>query len=255
MGISSGFQRLVSEMYTRFTVYTALAALFAVMAFPGTAGASFANALKKSYGGKLSSNSSTSTQQLTADPASIQKGSMSTSYDPAVSSLFELIPGPFFDVNALIGIRLSTDAPGTERFVSDAAYFAGLPYDYQETGYVQVSFFRHVDTISQSIINPRDNYLIVDTDGEIDGDDTHAFFFDIISPDLSVIPSYTLFREDGTHHAVLPDYLVNLEGTFFGPGIESATVSGAVPEPASLGLAIALAGAALLRRRRQSRPA
>src|SRR4051794_12731616 len=122
---------------------------FAVALAPAVSEASFSRSLS----GSLSTNRSISTQQLTADPASILQGSMSTTYDPHVVSLTDLIPGPEFDVSALIGIRLPTDdTPNAERFVSGAAFFAGLPYAYQETGYIQVSFFRHPGSTAQSII-------------------------------------------------------------------------------------------------------
>src|SRR5687768_9305989 len=116
---------------------------FCITAFSGFSEASFYRSLGGSTSGSsLSTTRSFSTQQLTADPVSIGRGSMSTEYDPDVVRLTDLFPGPSFDTTALIGIRLATDPPTFERFVSDSAFFAGLPYAFEETGYVQVSFFR-----------------------------------------------------------------------------------------------------------------
>ena len=215
-----------------------------------SAEASFARALRKSYGGTLSTNTSTSTQQLTSDPDGIAKGSVSTEYNPAIVTLKGLMPGPVFDVSALIGIRLPTDPAGSERFVSGAAYFAGLPFAFQETGYLQVSFLRHPGTTEQSIINPLPNFDIVDTDGEINGDDTHALFFQALNPGSSAMAAYRIYQEDGTKHAVLPDYLINLDNELFTSGITEANVEGIVPEPAMLSLAGS--GVLLLMRRRRA---
>lgn len=217
---------------------------------PSVSEAAFAKALgKKSYGGKLSKSHSLSTQQLTGDPASILKGSMSTEYDPTVVKLIDLIPGPYFDVTALIGIHLDTDGPGVERFASDSAFFAGLPLPYTETGYVQVSFERKAGTTEQSVIDPLPGYILVDSDGTTDGDDTHALFFQGLVPNSSEVASYHIYQEDGTRHAVVPDYLINLDNEIITSDIESATVQAQLPEPTGLGLLATAGFGAMIRRR------
>jgi hypothetical protein len=230
---------------TRRCAAFVIAAFALSAAWPAVSEAAFARRLS----GRLGSNPSMSTQQLTGDPASIQMGSMSTEYEPDKVSLIELLPGPTFDVTALIGIRLDGDAPGTERFVSDSAYFAGLPYSFAETGYIQVSFFRQGDVTGQSLIDFREGYQLVDEDGPGGGDDTHALFFDVLDP--NAIPVYHIYREDGTKHDVAPDYLTTINGETFTTDITDATVSGAVPEPTFAGVGLTmLAGLALRRRAR-----
>jgi hypothetical protein len=111
---------------------------------------------------------------------------------------------------------------------------------------------RKPDTASQSIIDPLPGYVIVDEDGATDGDDTHAMFFKANAPGALNTASYHLYREDGTKHDVLPDYLRNLDNELFTTGITDATIT-AAPEPACTGLLAAGGVLALLRRRSRSR--
>jgi hypothetical protein len=221
----------------------------AFAAAPALSEASFS----RTYSGRLSSNGSISTQQLTADPANIAQGSMSTLYEPGKVSLEEIIPGPEFDITALIGVRLPTDSPTTERFVTYDAYIAGSPLAYAETGYLQVTFVRKEGSTAESTINDREGFVVVDTDGPLGGDDTHAMFFrSVVLDDPNLTPTYTLYNEDGTMHDVLPDYLRQINGeTSF--DIQDAVLSGPVPEPGTGAIVLALAGAAAMRRGRRSR--
>jgi hypothetical protein len=218
---------------------------------PAVSQASFARLVGSSYGGTLSTNTSLSTQQLTADPASVLQGSVSTEYDPSIVSLESLIPSEFFHVSALIGVRLPGDPPSTERFVTDTTFFGGgLPAGVTETGYLQVSFERFAGFDQVSTIPTQPGYVAVDADGETDGDETHALLFRSISADPNAIATYHIYQEDGTHHAVVPDYLEDLsEQTATNP-IADATVSGVVPEPTIGALALAAGGLLSLRRRR-----
>jgi hypothetical protein len=227
------------------------AVVASLLLLPAVSEASFARRIGSRYGGTLSTNTSLSTQQLTADPASIQQGSMSTEYDPALVSLQSLIPSDFFQVSALIGVHLPNDP--VERFVTDTAFFGGLPDGVTESGYLQVSFQRlsGPEFQGQATVPTLPGYVVVDTDGEIDGDETHALLFKSITDDRNAIASYHIYQEDGTHHAVVPDYLVDLTGETADSPIGDATVTGAVPEPTISAMALAFAGAMGLRRRRR----
>jgi hypothetical protein len=219
---------------------------------PSVSHASFARRIGSSYGGTLSTNTSLSTQQLTSDPASVLQGSVSTEYNPAIVSLDDLLPSEFFHVSALIGVRLPTDPPATERFVTDTAFFGGgLPAGTTETGYLQVAFQRFAGFDQTATVPTLPGYIVVDTDGEIDGDETHALLFKSISLDPNAIASYHIYQEDGTHHAVVPDYLINLSNERDGGPIGDATVSGVVPEPAAGMLVLAATGLLSLNRRRR----
>ena len=226
------------------------AAVVLLLLLPAVSEASFARSIGSRYGGTLSTNTSLSTQQLTADPASILKGSMSTEYDPTLVSLQSLIPSEFFHVSALIGVRLPGDPPTAERFVTDTAFFGGLPTGVMETGYLQVSFERFAGFDQQATVPTLPGYVVADTDGETDGDETHALVFKSITENRNAIATYHIYQEDGTHHAVLPDYLVDLTGQTAGSPIGDATVAATVPEPTVGALAMALAGMLGLRRRR-----
>jgi len=225
------------------------AVVASLVLFPAVSEASLARKLGSRYGGTLSSNTSISTQQLTADPASILQGSMSTEYDPTLVSLQQLIPSEFFHVSALIGVRLPGDP--TERFVTDTAFFGGLPAGATQSGYLQVSFQRFAGFDQQASIATLPGYVVVDTDGETDGDETHALVFKSITDNRNAIASYHIYQEDGTHHAVLPDYLIDLTGQTADSPIGDATVSGTVPEPTVGAAAMAFAGVLGLRRRRR----
>jgi hypothetical protein len=227
------------------------AVVASLLLLPAVSEASLARKLGSRYGGTLSTNTSISTQQLTADPASILQGSMSTEYDPSLVSLQSLIPNEFFHVSALIGVRLPGDPPATERFVTDTAFFGGLPAGVTETGYLQVSFQRFAGFDQQASIATLPGYVVVDTDGETDGDETHALVFKSITDNRNAIATYHIYQEDGTRHAVLPDYLIDLTGQTADSPIGDATVSGIVPEPTVGAVAMAFAGILGLRRRRR----
>jgi MYXO-CTERM domain-containing protein len=222
-----------------------------MLLLPAVSEASFAKRIGSAYGGTLSTNTSLSTQQLTSDPASVLQGSVSTEYDPSIVSLQNLIPSEFFHVSALIGVRLPSDPPTTERFVTDTAYFAGLPTGTAETGFIQVSFDRFAGFDQTSTIPTLPGYVVVDADGETDGDETHALLFKSIAADPNAIASYHIYQEDGTHHAVVPDYLIDLSNELATSPIGDATVSSVVPEPTLGALGLASAGLLALRRRRR----
>ena len=222
-----------------------------LLLFPAVSEASFAKQIGSRYGGTLSTNTSLSTQQLTADPASIQQGSMSTEYDPSLVSLQSLIPSDFFQVSALIGVHLPGDP--VERFVTDTAFFGGLPTGVSESGYLQVSFHRRpgLEFQGQASVPTLPGYVFVASNGETDGDETHALLFKSITDNRNAIASYHIYQEDGTHHAVVPDYLIDLTGQTADSPIGDATVSGVVPEPTVGAVAMAFAGVLGLRRRRR----
>jgi hypothetical protein len=226
------------------------AVVASLLLLPSVSEASLAKKLGTRYGGTLSTNTSLSTQQLTADPASILQGSMSTEYDPSLVSLQSLIPNEFFHVSALIGVHLPGDP--IERFVTDTSFFGGLPAGVTESGYLQVSFQRFAGFDQVATIATLPGYVVVDVDGETEGDDTHALIFKSITDNRNAIATYHIYQEDGTHHAVLPDYMINLAGeTAEGP-IGDARVDGIVPEPTTGALAMAVAGVLGLRRRRRA---
>ena len=228
------------------------AAVVLMLLLPAVSEASFARKIGSSYGGTLSTNTSLSTQQLTSDPASVLQGSVSTEYDPSIVSLQSLIPSEFFHVSALIGVRLPGDPPATERFVTDTAFFGGgLPTGLSETGYLQVSFQRFAGFDQTSTVPTQPGYVVVDANGETDGDETHALLFRSITSNPNAVASYHIYQEDGTHHAVVPDFLVNLNEETAQSPIGDATVSGVVPEPTVGGIALACAGLLGLRRRRR----
>src|SRR4051812_38109623 len=98
-------------------VFGALFAFAAIgAAMPSVSEASFARALGGSYGGTLSTNKSISTQQLTADPASVLRGSTSTQYDPCVVNLscIEALDG-FHITKAFVGVTY--DHGETEKLI------------------------------------------------------------------------------------------------------------------------------------------
>jgi hypothetical protein len=222
-----------------------------LLLIPAVSEASLARRLGSRYGGTLSTNTSTSTQQLTSDPASVLQGSVSTEYDPAVVSLIDLFPSEFFNVSALIGVRLPGDPLTTERFVTDTAFFGGLPAGVTETGYLQVSFQRFAGFDTVATVPTLPGYVVVDTDGETEGDETHALLFKSVTLDPNAIASYHIYQEDGTGHAVVPDYMTIIGGGFIEGPIESATVSSLIPEPTAGVLGVACAGLLAMRRRRR----
>jgi hypothetical protein len=193
------------------SIRTCAASLFtlaAAAAFPTAAEASLAQKLGTSYGGRLGGSTTTSTWQATGDPAWIQEGSMSTEYDPLVASLFDVKPGPAFDITVIVGVRsLNPNDPSGEVLVPLQRFYNGLPSSYVETGYLQVAFLRKEGNTEQSFIPFEEGYVQVDVEGTQGGDDTHAMFFRNISGDPDKEGSFRLYAENGTRpqrHPRLP---------------------------------------------------
>ena len=238
----------------------ALVALSLAGALPATTEASFASRLGARYGGTLGSNASTSTQQLTADPVSVLRGSTSLSYDPGVVSLSNVFAEDGFRITeAYVGVTF--DGSESEDLVSLSQFFSGLAFDFEETGYLQVFYAKAYDeTTSYRERRPiesyfDDGYRVVDSDGEVSGDNTHTMLFNYLAEDASTLANYRLYADDGSR-GTSADYLVSVDDpNFIIRDIEEANVGGAlVPLPAAFGPGlIGLAGigfAQLLRRRR-----
>src|SRR5215212_8161048 len=104
----------------------ALFALTLVGAMPAVSEASFAKAIGSRYGGTLSSNTSISTQQLTADPVTVLRGSTSTEYDPNVVRLGNIFAEDGFHITAAyVGVSFDGE---TEDLVSLSHFLEGLDF-------------------------------------------------------------------------------------------------------------------------------
>jgi hypothetical protein len=221
----------------------------AVMAAPAITEASFAKKLGSRYGGTLSSNTSTRTQQLTADPVSVLKGSTSTEYNPNVVHLSSINAEPgFYVTEAYVGVTF--DNGETEDLVRLGQFIEGLAFDYKETGYLQVFYSA---SESYESFAAQEGYVIVDTDGEIEGDNTHTMLFDYIAESPTTIAAYRLYADDGAR-GTSPDSLVSFEDpSFVIRDIAEANVAGAlIPLPAALGPAlIGFAGIGVVKRLRR----
>ena len=231
----------------------ALFALTLVGAMPAVSEASFARAFGSRYGGTLSSNTSLSTQQLTADPVTVLRGSTSTEYDPAVVRLSNVLAEEGFHITeAYVGVSFDGE---TEDLVSLGQFLEGLNFEYEETGYLQVFYARNEEGPSfQTLTMPGDDgYVVVDTDGELEGDNTHTMLFKYIAEDITTLAKYRLYADDGSR-GTSPDSLVSVEDpSFVIRDIEEANVQGAlIPLPAAAGPGlIGLAVVAVVKRLRR----
>ncbi len=231
-----------------------LSAFVLVGTFPAASEASFARKIGSRYGGTLSSNTSTRTQQLTADPVSTLRGSTSTEYDPGIVSLVNVFAEENFLVTETY-VGVSFDGT-TEDLVSLGAYIEGFGAEFEETGYLQV-FYTLTESSGVSLMG-EDGYTVVDTDGEIEGDNTHTMLFKYIAENESALAKYRLYADDGKR-GVAPDSLVSTEDpNFIIRDIAEANVVGAlipggalIPLPAAFvpGL-ICLAGVGLVKKLR-----
>jgi hypothetical protein len=241
------------QMIATRTLGILFAAAIAVGSLPAVSEASFARQLGSRYGGTLSSNTSTSTQQLTADPVTVLKGSTSTTYDPHVVRLNNITPEEgFFIKEAYVGV--SFDGGETEDLVSLGQFLEGLAFDFQETGYLQV-FYQREEGGGEvlSTLASNDGYVVMDTDGEIFGDNTHTMLFDYIAENPLTVAHYRLYADNGSR-GTSPDFLVSVDDpSFVIRDIEEANVAAAlIPLPAALGPGlIGLAGVGLVKRLRR----
>jgi hypothetical protein len=233
--------------------FASLLAIALVGSMPAESEASFARAIGSRYGGTLSSNTSISTQQLTADPVTVLRGSTSTEYDPSVVSLKSILPEDgFYITEAYVGV--SFDNGETEDLVSLGQFLEGLAFEYKETGYLQVFYARNESESLALAATSSEGYVVVDTDGEIEGDNTHTMLFDYLAENPNTVAHYRLYADDGSR-GTSPDSLVSVDDpSFVIRDIAEANVAGAlIPLPAAVGPGlIGLAGVVIhqLRKRR-----
>lgn len=218
-----------------------LVALALVGALPVVSEASFARRVGSRYGGTLSSNSSIRTQQLTADPVTVLRGSTSTEYDPSVVRLNNVFALDGFFVNSVY-VAVTFDGGETEQLITLGQFIEGLGIAFQETGYLQVFYQREEGQGFEIPFeeSPNDGYVVVDTGGEIHGDLTHSMLFNYIAEDLGTIARYRLYADNGSR-GFSADSLVSIDDPNFEiRDIEEATVAGAgngalIPLPAAFG--------------------
>jgi hypothetical protein len=236
----------------------ALGILFAAAvmgSLPAASEASFARSIGSRYGGTLSSNTSISTQQLTADPVSVLKGSTSTEYDPSVVHLSNVVAEDGFAIKeAYVGVTF--DNGETEDLVSLSQFISGLAFEFEETGYLQVFYERIECAPSLESLSSlsSEGYVVVDQDGEVNGDNTHSMLFDYIAEDPKTVAQYRLYADDGSR-GTSPDFMVSIDDpNLIIRDIQEASVAGAlIPLPAALGpglVGLACVGIAKRLRRR-----
>lgn len=210
----------------------------AIFMIPGAAEAAFAKKVGSKYGGTLKSNKSMKTQQLTADPVSVLRGSTSTTYDPSVVSLDQIFAEEgFFLTSTLIEVRF-IGGEGTGTSLISYGEYREIPREFfVETGYVQVFYeAQSFETFgSFALAEEGDGYVTVDTDGETEGDNTHTMLFNYIAENESTVAHYRLYADDGSRGEG-PDSLVSFEDPdFVIRDIEEANVAGAlIPLPPAL---------------------
>lgn len=230
------------------------AAALATAAVPSVSEASFARAIGSSYGGTLSSNTSLSTQRLTADPVTVLRGSTSTTYDPDVVRLNSILPEDGFHITeAYVGVTF--DNGETEDLVSLGQFIEGLSFEYEETGYLQVFYARNdegpmVMTLPGGVEG--DGYVVMDTDGEIFGDNTHSMIFNYIAENPNTVAQYRLYADDGSR-GTSPDSLTSIEdpNTMITDIAEANVAAALIPLPAALGPGLIGLGAVVIHRLRK----
>ena len=202
----------------------------AFVGLPAVSEGALARRLGSRYGGTLSSNPAIRAQQLAADPESVFRGSTSTEYDPSVVKLNSITPGSgFFISEAYVGV--SFDGGDTEDLVSLSQFQGGLESSFIETGYLQVFYQAESEGSSESLALEEDGYTVVDTDGEIAGDNTHNMLFDYIAEIPTTVARYRLYRDDGSR-GTSEDSLRSMEEPDFKiTDIAEANVAGADPAP------------------------
>ena len=234
-----------------------LGALFAFAvvgaAVPTVSEASFARRIGSSYGGTLSTNTSLSTQQLTADPVTVLKGSTSTTYDPCVVSLDSIASLDGFNVTkAFVGVTY--DHGETEKLLcySDYEEQKNQQHCFKETGYLQVFYARDCESGKSSPKPVENGFVVRDQDGVTNGDNTHTMFFKYIAEDPKTVANYRLYADDG-ERGKSADYLVSVDDPCFKiRDIASASVSAnMIPLPAALGPGLIGLGGVVLHRLRK----
>lgn len=217
-------------------------------------------ALAKASGGSgtsgvLSSNPTIRRQQLICDPLNPSGGSYSIQYDPSVVSY------DFGSLTAVTGYTITSafiardfGTPGSPKpQLVDINSSAG--FNNAETGYIQV-FFQQSGAGYQAPTVPG-GYTTLDSKG-VSGNETHFLTFSYLTAvPNTTFANYTIFADPGgrpfnSGGVSTADFLKDDVGnTVPFNQIAPATVRAnlIVPEPTSLGV-LALAGAALLRRRR-----
>jgi hypothetical protein len=243
-------------MVAKRTLGLLFAAALMGASLPSVSEASFARAIGSSYGGTLSSNTTLSTQRLTADPVTVLRGSTSTTYDPEVVRLNSInAEEGFYITEAYVGV--SFDGGETEDLVSLGQFLEGLAFEFEETGYLQVFYHRADEGPMFSALTVLeegggDGYTVMDTDGEIFGDNTHTMLFDYIAENNTTVAKYRLYADDGSR-GTSPDSLVSIEDpSFVIRDIEEANVAAAlIPLPAALGPGLISLGAIVLHRLRK----
>jgi hypothetical protein len=231
----------------------ATAAVGLLVFAPAAAEASFARV----YSGKLSRNTSLSTQQLTADPIETQNGVTTVAYDAALVSLefngnpahpdsLKTVQTGFVVSTAEVLMRdvTTSDPP----FYVTEGQFRDPNANWVEAGQVRLTFNR-IDVSSPVIISELPGYdPYTFSPGYVQGDDLFSvIFYELPGQPGAANASYTIFTE--------PDKTLTYrdeEGTIVTVGGNEMTPA-AVPEPAAAALgAFALAAGRSVMRRRAS---
>ena len=210
-----------------------------------------------SYSATLSTNPTIRQQQLICDPPEPMRGSTSVQYEADKVSLsgFDYGPGygPSFLPNEQQVDGFVEVVSNNETFLQSIGSFLQQPGG-RETGYVQV-FYSLLGEQKPGQIAPLGAVLDEDpglgASGE--GVDTHQLFFTPLDVPGLGPATYRVFADDGIR-GLEPDFLVGLDDagnqfTVTYDQIHDAVVT--APEPSASAL-LALASAALLRRRRRS---
>jgi hypothetical protein len=240
-------------MVAKRTLGLLFAVAIAGAALPRVSEASFANSLGGAYGGKLSNKRTTRTQQLTADPVNVLRGSTSVAYDPEVSSLDNVFGLDQFNItNALVAVTF--DNGESEELISVGEFREGGSGEvFHETGYLQV-FYQLSEMTGGPHGEVDPGYTVADQDGVTDGDNTFTAFFLYRAENLGTVAKYRLYADNGSR-GIAPDSITTIDdpGTQI-TSIQEANVSSAmvIPLPAALGSGlIGLAGVVIHRMRRR----
>jgi hypothetical protein len=243
-------------MVAKRTLGMLFAVAIAGAALPDISEASLARQLGSSYGGTLSNKRSIRTQQLTADPVSVLRGSTSTEYDPKVVSLDNVFALEGFDVTAAY---VGVDQGEGEQLITLAQYRAGGDFlPFHETGYLQVFYEREGVETFQTLASGGHGtvdtgYNVADQDGVTNADNTHTTFFHYIAENDTTVAKYRLYADDGTR-GIAPDSLTSVDDPETSiRDIQEANVAAAlIPLPAALGPGlIGLAAVAVVKRMRR----